>query len=200
MPTGYTAIIGEGADFKRFVWSCARGMGALIDMRDMPSDAPIPDRFEVSSYHPERIVELEAKLVELDATDMVEFKRKIDEKYTIEVANAAERRGRDAELLAKYEAMLAKVEAWTPPTEDHNEFKEFMIQQIQSSIDFDCNSRYDYSPKPPDCSPIAVLFVERRQSILKEIEYHKTKHQEELQRNEERNQWVKALRDSLADI
>lgn len=198
MPTGYTAMIGEGADFKQFVWSCARGMGALIDMRDMPSDAPIPDRFEVSSYHPERIAALEAELVELDATDIVEFERKINEEYTIEVANAQERRRKNTELLTKYEAMLAKVEAWTPPTEDHKGFKAFMIQQIQSSIDFDCNSRYDYSPKPPDSTPTNVQFAKRRQSILTEIDYHKTKYREELERNEERNQWVKALRDSLA--
>jgi hypothetical protein len=36
MPTGYTAAIKDGISFEKFVWDCARGMGALVMMRDEP--------------------------------------------------------------------------------------------------------------------------------------------------------------------
>ena len=51
MPTGYTAAVKDGITFEQFAWSCARAFGALIDMRDSPTGAPIPQRFEPSQYN-----------------------------------------------------------------------------------------------------------------------------------------------------
>lgn len=50
MPTGYTADLHDGKDvtFDQFVKQCARGMGALVTLRDAPWDAPLPERFEPS--------------------------------------------------------------------------------------------------------------------------------------------------------
>ncbi len=63
MPTGYTAILMEkGQTFQEFIMGCARAFGALIEMRDSPNDAPIPDKFEPSDYHAKRIIELREKL------------------------------------------------------------------------------------------------------------------------------------------
>ena len=44
MPTGYTAPVQDGkiVTLKDFAWCCARGMGALVTMREAPSDAEIP--------------------------------------------------------------------------------------------------------------------------------------------------------------
>lgn len=36
--------------------------------------------------------------------------------------------------------MLDQVQLWQPPTDDHMGLKEFMIQQIEESIKFDCAS------------------------------------------------------------
>jgi hypothetical protein len=46
MPTGYTAPIADGMTFEQFALGCARAFGALVTMRDEPSDAPIPERLE----------------------------------------------------------------------------------------------------------------------------------------------------------
>ena len=43
---------------------------------------------------------------------------------------------------SRYEAMLEKVYAWKPPHDDFIKSKEFMIQQIKQSIEFDCDG-YD---------------------------------------------------------
>ena len=45
MPTGYTAGILEGETFEQYALQCAKAFGALVMMRDEPSDAPIPDQF-----------------------------------------------------------------------------------------------------------------------------------------------------------
>lgn len=51
MPTGYTADVQSGkvTDFAEYAMNCARAFGALVLMRDDPSDADIPERFELLS-------------------------------------------------------------------------------------------------------------------------------------------------------
>ena len=62
MPTGYTATLMEkGQTFQEFIMGCARAFGALIEMRDSPNDAPIPDKFEPSDYHAKRLIESREK-------------------------------------------------------------------------------------------------------------------------------------------
>lgn len=67
MPTGYTANVHDGITFEQFVWQCARGMGALVTMRDEPTGAPIPERFEPSDYNAKRLQEAKDELVRLRA-------------------------------------------------------------------------------------------------------------------------------------
>ncbi len=62
MPTGYTADIAKGITFQQYAWSCARAFGALVMMRDEPSDAPIPEAFTPSDYHVKALAEARAKL------------------------------------------------------------------------------------------------------------------------------------------
>lgn len=61
MPTGYTANVPDGITFEQFVWQCARGMGALVMMRDEPTGAPIPERFEPSDYNAKREIAYHTK-------------------------------------------------------------------------------------------------------------------------------------------
>ena len=65
MPTGYTAYVQEGATFEEFVWRCARNFGALVTMRDEPTDVPVPDAFTPSKYHLEQIAVLEQEIIRL---------------------------------------------------------------------------------------------------------------------------------------
>ena len=62
MPTGYTAKIADGQTFEEFILSCARAFGALVEMRDEPADAPIPEEFKPSAYHTTQIGVARAKM------------------------------------------------------------------------------------------------------------------------------------------
>ena len=56
MPTGYTARLCDGEQtFKDFAMLCARACGALIEMREDPMDAPIPEKIKRSSYYDEAL-------------------------------------------------------------------------------------------------------------------------------------------------
>lgn len=134
MPTGYTAKITEGQTFEEFVLQSARAMGALIMMRDDPADAPIPDEFKPSNHHIEGLQRAKERLAVLDAMSPKEAKAAADAAFEKQSKEVAERLARVREERAAYDAMLARVREWNPPTPDHVGFKDFMIEQIESSI------------------------------------------------------------------
>lgn len=193
MPTGYTAAIADGISFEQYVWNCARAFGALVLMRDEPANAPIPDRFEESSYYAKQIPETRAALEALDR--MSETEREAAAKKSYEDALASHRKyaAEKATLRMQYEDMLARVEAWQPPTPDHVELRKFMADQIRQSIDFDCTV---HSPEP-QLQTAAQWLGDQVRSLQWTLEYSLKSAREERERTENRNAWIKALRESV---
>lgn len=199
MPTGYTHNVGEGklTEFPAFAMQCARAFGAMISMRDDPADAPIPDSFEASDYYGDRIVERQAELDRLRTMSPAEIAAAAAE--ALEDARAthegyiAERR----QTRARYEAMLAKVLEWEPPTPDHIGLKDFMSDQLRQSIDFDCSEKYLTPPHPAEYTP-AKWHERAAAEAARSLAYSISSQADERRRAEERTAWVKALRASLA--
>lgn len=196
MPTGYTAAIAEGITFRDFILSCARAFGACVSMRDDPSDASIPERFEPSDYHTKKIAETERELAELKTMSDTEAEKRAKKLYQ-ELVDSAEKGIRNANALkAKYEAMLSEVRAWVPPSQDHTGLKDFMVQQITESLKFDCSTKY-YTDNPPVLQSGSAWRAERLKTLLQDLDYHQREHAEEVSRIESRNTWIRQLRESL---
>lgn len=199
MPTGYTAKLYEGEEqtFPEFVLSCAHAFGALVTMRDQAVDSPIPDEFQPDSHHEKQIRIAKARLVTLGEMTPENAARhaKEDHDQAVIVRDKA-RAERDARR-ERYEAMLADVDKWQPPTEEHQGLKEFMADQLRESIKFDCGM--DYWPELPTLDGEEWM----RQQVAKaerDVAYHTEEHQKEVERTEERNAWVRALRESLSSV
>lgn len=195
MPTGYTAAIKDGITFREYAWGCARAFGALIEMRDDPADAEIPERFEPSTYHPERLAEAEVELSRLLGLSEYEVTREADASYAEALTYFEKRNAAKADLRAKYEAMLAQAEAYEPPTSEHIEYKEFMVSQIRGSIDFDCGGAW---PEKPERETAAAWLDKALSKARWNVRYHEEEGRKELERTESRNRWLTALRESLA--
>jgi hypothetical protein len=197
MPTGYTAMLNdEDVTFPAFAMECARAFGALILMRDDPKGTPIPDEFQPNtSYYDESQAAAEARLAELRAMTPEDIVQANQE----ERADVLEQRARSTmerrDLRLRYEAMLAEVQAWEPPTEDHQGLKDFMAEQITSSIKFDCTP-ISY-PEMPASDP-AEWFEAQVAKCERDIAYAEERRAEEIERVAQRNGWVRALRESLA--
>lgn len=144
MPTGYTAEIEKDQSFEDFVLGCARAFGATIHQRDDPSSSKPRLRTEdEDSYYIKALKEAKEEVALLEAMST-------EERVTHGAKLRQEALDRQQQffnkkvvLRQKYMDMLAKVEAWYPPTPNHQELKSFMINQITQSIDFDCNTKYD---------------------------------------------------------
>lgn len=199
MPTGYTECVQSGkvTEFEDFAIQCARAMGACIMQRDDPmSDAPKLE--EPSDHYEERIAELEKERAELKAMTWEQIVNGFHEYKLATTKRCHEGIDEKHRQEKRYRAMLAKVQAWMPPTDDHVKFKEFMMEQLTSSIDFDCGTDYYMdqlhelkSQTPED------WHKGRLESCERSLAYYKGAHKDEIERIANRNQWKIDLFESL---
>jgi hypothetical protein len=195
MPTGYTAAVKDGISFEKFVWSCARAMGALVLMRDERSDAPIPERFEPGNYNAQEAAKLRTELARLQAMTLEQVQSSAESAYLSACESRRIRIREGLELRNKYSAMLAKVVEWKAPTPEHEGFKEFMASQLRESIKWDCSDSYDDALTKQDATAWHNLQVTE---VRRQIAYHDKAQAEENERTEQRNAWLAALRASVA--
>lgn len=193
MPTGYTHKIKDGQSFEDYAMGCARAFGALITMRDEPTDAEIPT-FKSSSYHKSTLDKCIAELKMYSGMSISDAEGKALEEYTKAVEAYEKTLEERAGLSVMYADMLKKVEKWEPPTSAHSELKEFMADQIKKSRDSDCSVSYLRAPKLLSGEEWLTSNIEMSQ---KSLEYHKKGLKEEESRVDGRNEWVTDLRKSL---
>jgi hypothetical protein len=203
MSTGYTYEVAEGkvTQLPEFALRCARAIGYLVEMRDMSPDAEIPERVEPrTDYYRERLqenVKELASVVSWDAETAEEEARKANQRMLKGFLQSI-RSQKDTK--ARYTNMLGQVEAWEPPTPEHEGLKEFMGEQLTSSIDHDCYYlKKDYLGD--DVRPQPVSGEEYRQQKLETLSRSLQFDLEHLSnvedRTESRNEWVSVLFESL---
>ena len=197
MPTGYTAGVVDGTvtELRDFAMICARALGVCITMRDDPAGTPIPERFEPSPYHAEKIAELNKKRDALlaltpEEADAEAAKARAD--YDLRLKEA-EQKHKDQR--ARYTAMIAKVAPWEGAPEG---IKEFMLSQLNESMEFDCGRPFRMYEDPPAASGKDWL-TDKLATVNRELAYHLRKDAEENVRVRERNEWLRQLRASLGE-
>ena len=197
MPTGYTAEIYDGkpVTFSDFAMTCARAFGALVEMREDDANAPIPE-FEPSPYYREALAKAEARLDDLRAMDTDQIADQSQAEHDKALTLWRERKAERTALTQRYQAMIHEVQHWRPPTKEHEGLKTFMLEQLTSALDFDCSGTYD--SLPVQISPAEW----RRKQIEKaerDIGYYADEWAKEIERTTQRNEWVRALRESLPE-
>lgn len=199
MPTGFTSDIYEDKDvsFEDFTMNCARAFGALASLRDEP-DAEIPEEFTVASYYPKKIVEAEEELEKLKQMTDEEIAVVVQKEYIKQKEYFTKELENRKALRERYEEMLRKVEAWQVPTKDHVSLKNFMIEQLNTSIDGDCSTRY-YTSVLNDLRVQSVeeYRINSEEKLKKDLEFYTKYINEEKERVENKNKWIKNLRESM---
>lgn len=195
MPTGYTVGIADGkiTTFEQYAWGCARAFGALVTMRDSPSDAPIPEEIKPSDYYTQTAKESTAAYDEF----MAFTQDQLEDLYTkelLEMSASHERRGAEKKTQAKrYKDMLALAKEWEPPSPDHVKFKDFMVSQIAESLEFDI---YDL-PKPGAPPSFRDWKVSKQEKLASAASRAFKSLEEETARIGKANKWLRELRESL---
>ena len=196
MPTGYTADIKDGIDFKTYAMNCARAFDACVTLREEQGGGDrIPDAFEPSDYHLKAVEKARSELTALTVMPPAELERAAarawDDAETSRLMRLEDKRKqREA-----YEAMLAKAAAWKAPTTAHEGLRKFMCEQIEQSINFDCGG--DYGKTPTVRLTGDAWAAEQRAALAHDVQYHEREHKGEVDRAATRTEWVRALRAAL---
>jgi hypothetical protein len=201
MPTGYTADVGDGkvAEFSDFALSCSRAFGALVMLRDHDQSLEATRRYlasgkyaNESSYYQDSLRKAAERLTQLEEmTDEEARLLALKEAEELRQTNRRYAEKTQAQRM-RYEAMVEKVEAWEPPTDDHLGLKNFMLEQLHGSIDFDCTPVELHGPDLSDGWREREI-AKQRDRIIKDAKDIVKEHA----RNEQRRQWVEALLESL---
>lgn len=197
MPTGYTAGVADGSitEFREFALQCARAFGALVTMRDDPEDAEIPEAFEPSTYHAKALTEATDRLNRLQEMTDAECDEAAAAEYESSLQRWNDRQREIDEIEARYLSMLEQANAYTAPTSDHVRYREFMIDQLEDGLRFDCSRKHDIKPEPlhgAEWKTQNIMSAEDR------VRYHAKESAAELERTRQRNDWIRQLRVSLA--
>ena len=196
MPTGYTAtLVEKGQTFQEFIMGCARAFDVLVEMRDSPIDAKIPDKFEPSNYYAEKLVETKEKLKLLKAMTGDEKEIFGDSKKETEIKRYEKYLEEYMQQNSRLLDMAAQVRKWNPPTKDHIELKKFMLQQIDISM-----HKLEYtknSLKIAIETPIIEYYNSALSETIQNIQYYTEENQKEIDRVNKRTEWIQKLRESI---
>ena len=204
MPTGYTAGILDGKvnTFEEFATVCTRAFGATIHMRDNPMDSPYEPRTP-SDYHTNSIQSKRERLEEIESMSdekiVEDFNTQLGEDLKYHQTKMEE----DKRNLEKLNSMLESAKSWVPPTEDHQPFRNFMIEQVESTIKVDGDPSYHVNKMvgikkqmEEGINPKEYR-EETIQEIKSQISYHETEYQKELARCKDSNDWMDKFFESI---
>lgn len=170
-------------------------LGALVTMRDEPSDKEIPEKLEPSDYHLKAKATAEDNLSTLNSLSSEDANKKSSDAFNSAELHRAEKLKEEAVIESRYNEMLAKAKAWVSPSKDHDKLKEFMVSQLEDSIKFDCGSSY-YEKETAKITG-EQWRNEQIEKAHKDIAYHLKNYREEVERTDNRNKWIDLLRNSI---
>lgn len=196
MVTGYTADVCNGklTDFKAFAIRCAHAF--VVELREESMDSPIPE-FKPSPYYQQALLEAKDQLAMVQAMTDVECEAVAQEDHR-KILEAHRKRSEERiQVRDRLLAMRSQVADWSPPTPEHVELKNFMIQQLDGTIE------YDGTPRDVDEAK-KLSGAEWRRELIASVERNVTYFGDEAAKDAERvhqkNRWVKELRESLRQI
>lgn len=191
MPTGYTHRVqtGEVSDLRGFILCCARAFGACVEQRDDSLDVP-PREQKPGRWHADRAKECRDRAAAILNQPMSAWRSDRLARHEAALREYVDSEQRRSDGSARYRAMIAKVEAWTPPTAEHAELKAFMLDQLRESLRFD----YDYEHRPPKMPGLTEADqLAEAAEYLAEAARHEKEQSEEEERVARRNRWIRDL-------
>ncbi len=185
----HSIINGETSDLRSFALRCARGMGALIMMRDEPLDTPVPDAFAPSDWNAKKLAEARIALAEIAALTPEEAEERAASDFNTAMEEHIKYAAKEAEDYRRVSAMKASVEDWTTQAEG---IKAFMLESLDAAL-----KNGPYAPEPPERKTGPVWRADAMAKASRDIAYHAIENEKEIARTASRNEWLRLFKASL---
>lgn len=206
MPTGYTAFIEDGniTTGKEFLLLCSRAFGIAMEIRDEPLSVPTPTTFEPNGYYKNRY---ESAVKRLEAERNISFddaKRRMRSDYNKRVEDAKRIVANMTAINERYAKVRGQVSGWIPPTENHKGIKKFALEQIDMCVNSDKMFAYyqEIIDTPFNDSDEAVqeYITKYIEYLESDVERAKKSYDEEVERANEKTQFMKEFIESLENL
>lgn len=199
MPTGYTSDIYDGKDisFKDFVLQCARAFGACINQRDEDMRVK-PKKQKLDSYHLKELIKAKKELSEFNKKTIDNLKIEFENYKKNTLKQYEDSLSKRSKLADRYKKYIELSEKWNPPTSEHQGLKNFIINQLQESLNFDCGGDY-YNRSINELNNLKFekWLADKKEMLEKDVIYHKDGYEKDVKRIKEQNKWINELYKSL---
>ena len=206
MPTGYTAYIEDGdiTTGKDFLMLCSRAFGVAIDVRDEPLSVPTPTHFEPDPYYQKRYEDSVKELQVVKNMSFTEARDHMRAEHTSRVERAKRQLKMMEEINKKYENVSRQVEAWVPPSDEHNGIKEFALKQIDMCVYtpmmFDAY-RDDVTSELDESDEAVQKYMDELIKLSEDdVKRAKERYEAEVERAKQRTSFMQAFIESLEDM
>ncbi|WP_203249765.1 hypothetical protein [Cysteiniphilum marinum] len=194
MPTGYTEVLErQDLGLKDFVLRCARACGVSISLRGKPLDDGMPEKIEMDSFYPDSLATNRLALENLERMTLEEAKLLAQKEYEQQEQDYLEDLERRTILKSRCNKLLEQTEQWEPPTKKHVDLKKYVIEQLQTTLKYDCELR---ERKHKKLTARQYLLKEKKE-VKEYIKHLEKRYARSKKRNEKDNQWLSDLRASL---
>lgn len=209
MPTGLNAplVDGEDTSLRGMLVRCAYQYGALVQYRDsnidrneLPEKARPMDQ-EREPYQVKALRQYKAEKESFTAKTREQQQQEMDAFYQGQVRQWWETKNEHDEIFERVKKVRDEALAWEPPTEDHVNYKEFVISQIDSAIEHDCRYAQFNGPEDDPHGPrqqrLDDWIDDKLDFLDRIIEMYEKDSGEAEERVEEAQDWLDNLREAL---
>jgi len=184
MPTEYTEDLykGKNVTFEEFVMKCAEAFEELTMIDEDGAK-------EILDWHLRELENLNKRLSEIKSWNEEQAEQKAKKEYQEAIQDFRQ----NTYICKRYKEMLNQVQKWIPPTSDHEDLKQFMIEQLEKSIEMDCG----HNLHEPKCLSGAEYKQEELRKTYDAIKYHRKSFKEIVKQIQRKRDWIYTLEESL---
>ena len=203
MPTGYTAGVMDGTitEFKDYALQCARAFGALITLRDDPLSSDLPV-LEVGGYYATSLREAEKEVKRLSSMTLRQIETEFLKGKNRDIKYHTKRIKDQEKTRQRYEKILEEAKKFVAPTDEHTSYRDFLISQLEESLNWDCGSTYhqEQLAKAKKKRSAKAWHKEQLAEAKYQLKYAKKSLKEEIERVKSRNDWINQLRRAVEAV
>lgn len=196
---GYTwQLIEKQLSFPDFARLCARAFGALYHTKEEGLDVPIPKELEPNAHYLNRLRDAFIQEARLNVRPEEEW-NKLFLSYKASCIQDMETGKKESQAKRDYmKNILTQVLNWEIPTEDHKNLKDFMIEQLESSIESVLEDGwYDDQINKYETMTLEEWKEQEYDNLRRNIVFYAEAYSDEVKRVNKCNVWIKELHQSL---
>ena len=185
MPTGYTCKVqtGEITKLEDYVLELTRGK----------------DYMKIDTYHLDELNKAKLELDRFNNLSDEEILKEKNEYYINEKESNDKRLKKTLEDKANYLNMIDKVNKWNPD-EEYSNLKQFALEQLNSSIEWDCDCLLKDIVDEKEELTIDEYKTIINKNLLWSIKYHSKEYAEEVENANKQHKYIDGLLKELEKI